>query len=87
MPEPNMSLNVSYPTAGFNSHLSPNSPALAWYDCSPGSINSNPTSLYGSLTNTPPPAYRPSEVSNSINQNDGPGVDVPNGEVAPVSYS
>lgn len=58
--EPNMPHNVSYSTTGFNSHLSPNSPLSSGVS-SPGSINSNPTSPYGSLPETPPPAYSPPE--------------------------
>uniref|UniRef100_A0A0K8TKG1 Mothers against decapentaplegic homolog n=1 Tax=Tabanus bromius TaxID=304241 RepID=A0A0K8TKG1_TABBR len=87
MTEPNMPHNVSYSTAGFNSHLSPNSPPLTSSVGSPGSVNSNPTSPYGSLAETPPPAYSPSEDANSNNQTDGTAMDTQMGEVAPVSYS
>lgn len=93
--EPNMPHNVSYSTTGFNSHLSPNSPLSSGVS-SPGSVNSNPTSPYGSLPETPPPAYSPPEdgtaTSNGANgattNNNGAdtAMDTNMGEVAPVSY-
>ncbi|XP_055375605.1 protein mothers against dpp isoform X2 [Condylostylus longicornis] len=95
--EPNMPHNVSYSTAGFNSHLSPNSPGAMTSSGigSPGSVvSSNPTSPYGSLAETPPPAYSPSEDGNANNQTgngnppDASQMDVGQmGEVAQVSYS
>lgn len=83
--EPNMPHNVSYTNQGFNQQLMPNSPMSSIG--SPGSINSNPTSPYGSLPETPPPAYSPSEDANLNNLAD-PGMDtLLNGtEVAPISY-
>lgn len=85
MTEPSMPHNVSYTNQGFNQQLSPNSPMSSV--ASPGSINSNPTSPYGSLPETPPPAYSPSEDANLNNLAD-PGMDtLLNGtEVAPISY-
>lgn len=78
--------NVSYSTAGFNNHLSPNSPPMTSVG-SPSSVSSNPNSPYSSMAETPPPAYSPSEDGNSSNPNDGSQMlDAPMGDVAQVSY-
>lgn len=94
MNEPSM-LNYSSPTGGggsaggtgtggnYHSNLSPNS--MMSSVPSPGSINSNPTSPYGSLAETPPPAYSPAEDANSNNSLDT-GMDTNMGEAAPVCY-
>ena len=86
MAEPTMPHNVSYSTAGFNNHLSPNSPPMVG---SPGSVSSNPNSPYASLAETPPPAYSPSEDGNSNNPNDGSSqmLDAQMCDVTQVSYS
>ncbi|XP_059619360.1 protein mothers against dpp isoform X2 [Phlebotomus argentipes] len=83
MAEPTMPHNVSYSSTGFTSHISPNSPLSSV--SSPGSVNSNPTSPYGSLPETPPPAYSPPEDANSNNPTDS-SMDIQMGEVAPVRY-
>lgn len=97
--EPNMPHNVSYSTQGFNSHLSPNSPLSTVSNTS--SINSNPTSPYGSLPETPPPAYSPTEDNqnsqtdnnivggngnNDITGNVVTAMDTQMGDLAQVSY-
>lgn len=91
MTDSTMPHNVSYSTAGFNSHMSPNSPTMPSSSVgSPSSVNSNPNSPYGSsLPETPPPAYSPSEDGNSNNMADGTqmGVEQPMGDVAQVCYT
>lgn len=79
----NMPHNVSYSTVGFNTHLSPNSPLSSV--SSPSSVNSNPTSPYGtSLPETPPPAYSPPEDANTTNADTNMETDMSG--VAQVSY-
>uniref|UniRef100_A0A1A9WXQ3 Mothers against decapentaplegic homolog n=1 Tax=Glossina brevipalpis TaxID=37001 RepID=A0A1A9WXQ3_9MUSC len=81
MTDSTMPHNVSYSTAGFNAHFSPNSPPMAPVG-SPNSVNSNPNSPYSSSAETPPPPYSPSEDGNSNNPNDGSQMlDAPMSEV------
>ncbi|XP_063700325.1 protein mothers against dpp [Culicoides brevitarsis] len=92
----NMPHNVSYSTQGFNSHLGPQSPLSSHIGpnspgassiSSPGpGANSNPTSPYGSLPETPPPAYSPSEDGTNANSTGDAPMDTQMNEVAPVSY-
>lgn len=84
MTDNSMPHNVSYSTSGFNLHLSPNSPTMPSVG-SPSSLNSNPNSPFGSLAETPPPAYSPSEDGNLI---DGTQIiDTPMNDVVQVAYA